>query len=71
MRVTWLYREASKHPLAVQKPPSGAQAADSAASGRLLLSLVLCPSHAPPPHSLICSRRVGPGVCPACIMRPA
>lgn len=49
MRVTWSYREASKHPLADSRNrPAVPRLADCAASGRLLLSLGLCPPH---PHS--------------------
>ena len=62
MRVTWSYREASKHPLADSRNrPAVPRLADCAASHRLLLfsGSLSCPPPQPT-HPLICSKRVRP-----------
>lgn len=70
MRVTWSYREASKHPLADSRNrPAVPRLDDCAASRRLLLlSGSLSRPHPPPTHL---QQKGQTRVCPACIMRPA
>lgn len=71
MRVTWLYREASKHPLADSRNcPVAPRLLTLQPQAGCCSSLVLCPS--PPATPLTHLQQKGrTRVCPACIMRPA
>lgn len=71
MRVTWLYREVSKHTLADSRNrPVAPRLLTLQPQAGCCSSLVLCPS--PPATPLTHLQQKGrTRVCPACIMRPA